>query len=217
MSNEAEYSVEKCDSEYCLTCTFLIDCYELVSSTTKFVFKIRHNLNCKSQNVVYMIFCHECEKQYIGETKRSLRRRALEHKRDIQNFETRKTTVSRHFNTGSCDETDLRIIPLFQCPVLDTEEETTRLRREIEQFFIAAFKTYLPYGLNIATKKYKDTLPIHFSAPYSGLAKLASNIVKTHYKNLQAQMPETFPFEVVSAYSRNRNLKDMLVSAKIRN
>ena len=214
---EAEYSVEKCDSGDCLTCSSVIECYELASNTTKFVYKIRQNLNCKSQNLVYMIYCCECEKQYIGETKRTLRRRAYEHKRDIEHFETRNTTVSRHFNTRSCDGGDFRIIPLFQCPELETEVETTRLRREIEQFFIAAFKTYLPYGLNIAVKRYKDTLPIHFSVPYSGLAKLASNVVKSHYKDLQAQMPEIFPFEVVSAYSRNRNLKDMLVSAKIKN
>ena len=213
---ETVCEVEPCKFEYCPSCKFVIDCYELVSNTTKFAFKIRQNLNCMSRNLVYMIYCSNCEKQYIGETKRSLRRRAFEHNYDIQNWETRPTTISRHFNKGSCDETDFKIVPLFQCPVLDTEKDTDKLRREIEQFFIAAFKTYLPYGLNIAVKRYDDSLPIHFSCPYSGLAKSASNIVKTHFKQLQAQMPENFPQEVISAYSRNRNLKDMLVSAKLK-
>ena len=87
---------------------------------------------------------------------------------------------------------------------------------KIEQYFIEAFKTYLPYGLNIAYKKFKDQPSIHLSVPYSNLGKSAAKIIRDNYENLQETLPEIFSQKFVTAYSRNRNLKDMLVSTKIR-
>ena len=31
-------------------------------------FKIQQNLNCRSENVVYVMFCAGCDASYIGET-----------------------------------------------------------------------------------------------------------------------------------------------------
>lgn len=213
---ENEYFAGPCHKNLCHTCDHVIECSYVISNTNKFVFKIQQHLTCDSTNLIYLIFCKECDKQYIGQTKRSLRLRTNNHRADIVNI-TRTTSVSSHFNNGRCALEDFRITPLFLCPKLETQEDTDKKRLEIEQFFIAAFKTYLPYGLNIAVKKYRDSLPIHFSVPYSGLARSASNIVRSHYKKLQTLMPDVFPFEMVSAYSRNRNLKDILVSSKIKN
>ena len=50
-------------------------------------------------------------------------------------------------------------------------------RHEIEQYFIRLFKTYSPYGLNIAQNKYKESPTIQFIVPYSGLATEAFNII----------------------------------------
>ena len=36
---------------------------------------IRHHITCNSTNLTYMIECKKCNKQYIGETKRTLRER----------------------------------------------------------------------------------------------------------------------------------------------
>ena len=212
---DSEYFATPCENRYCHTCVNVTRCSSVTSNTTKFVFKIRQDLHCNSKNLIYLVHCKECNKQYIGQTKRSLRLRTNNHRADIIEPKN-NSSVSHHFNNGRCALVDFSITPIFKCPVLDTEKETTKLRLQIEQFFIEKFKTYLPYGLNIAVKKYKDTIPIHFSVPFSGLGKQASKIVRKHYKDLQALMPDIYPFEVVSAYSRNRNLKDMLVSSKIR-
>ena len=161
-----------------------------------------------------MVKCKECDKQYVGQTKRSLRLRTNNHRADIVN--QRNTTVAIHFNTGRCSIEDFQIMPIYQCPLFDNDEQTTKYRLQIEQFFIEAFKCYLPYGLNMATKKYKDTPSIHFIAPYSGLSKSAARIIRTHYEHLQEKLPQTFPANLVSAYCRNKNLKDMLVSTRLR-
>ena len=34
---------------------------------------INHHIDCNSKNVIYMIQCHHCQKQYIGKTKRGLK------------------------------------------------------------------------------------------------------------------------------------------------
>ena len=162
-----------------------------------------------------MIQCKECDKQYIGQTKRSLRQRTNNHRGDIVN--QRKTSVAIHFNTGKCSIDDFQITPTYQCPRLDNEELTSKFRLEIEQYFIVNFKSYLPYGLNIATKKYKDTPSIHFSAPYSGLSKSAARIIRTHYECLQEKLPQAFSAKLVTAYHRNKNLRDMLVSTRLMN
>lgn len=215
---ETEYENfgEPCRREYCPYCSDVNESSKVTSNTTKFAFKIRENLNCDSNNVIYMIECKECNKQYIGQTKRSLRRRIYEHLGDIRHHLIRKTSISSHFNTAPCGQMDFKITPIFKCPIFDDEEKTTKTRLDIEQYFISAFKTYYPYGLNIAVKNHKDAPNIHFCIPYSNLGHSAAKIVRTHYQNLQETLPEVFGSKFVTAFSRNRNLKDMLVSTKLK-
>ena len=214
---EIEFSAEPCGIlPFCHVCPDFQESDIVTSNTTKFTFKIRQNLNCGSRNIIYLVECKECNKQYIGQTSRSLRRRAFEHKRDIEHYETRKTSVSTHFNTGACMRMDFRITPIFECPIFEDVDKTTKIRLDIEQYFISSFKCYQPYGLNVAIKKYKDIPGIHFIVPYSKLGQTAARIVKSHYENLQESLPEIFGSKFITAFSRNRNLKDLLVSAKIK-
>lgn len=201
-------------SPQCHTCDSVRSCDSIQSSTTKQNFQITGDLNCSSSNIIYLIECNFCKKQYIGETKRSLRCRFNNHRFDIQN--QRPSTISSHFNQGCCDLDDCRIIPIFKCPKLATEELTTKARQEIEQYFIRTLKTYLPYGLNIAQTRYKDVPSIHFVLPYSSLATMAVRIVRKNYRELQERFPHIFHSTMIAAFSRNKNLKDSLVSAKIR-
>ena len=213
--SELEFCAKPCESRVCFTCENVKERDSVRSYTTKFVFKIRQNLNCNSNNLIYLVECKECEKQYIGQTKRSLRHRTNNHRADIRS-ENRSSSVGNHFKTRKCQYEDFQITPIFQCPFFEDEEKTTKSRLDIEQYFISAFKSYLPYGLNVAVRNYKDIPSIHFSVPFSGLGKSASKIVRSHYSNLQEIFPEIFASKMCTAYSRNRNLKDMLVSAKIR-
>ena len=211
---ELDYFAEPCGNRFCHTCENVTECNAVTSNTNKFVFKLRQNLNCNSSNIIYLIQCKECVKQYIGQTKRSLRLRTNNNRADIVN--NRRTTIANHFNTAPCSIEDFQITPIFQChKFINDEERTTATRLEIENYFIEAFKTYLPYGLNIQTRKFKDTPSIHFSTPYSGLGKTAAKIVREHFTVLQENLPQIYPFQVTTAYSRNKNLKDLFVSAKI--
>ena len=198
----------------CQTCESTRSCTTVQSNSTKQIFQIVGDLKCSSSNIIYLIECKFCGKQYIGETRRSLRCRFNNHRFDIQN--QRPSTISSHFNRGCCDFDDCRIIPIFKCPTLATAEETDQNRRNIEQYFIETLKTYLPYGLNITIRRQKDVPNIHLILPYSGLATMAVKTIRTHYEQLQEHYPDIFQSSLLTAYSRNRNMKDSLVSAKLR-
>ena len=212
--NTPHYASACGHNHLCKTCDAVVACSEIVSNVTKEIFKIPTDLNCNSSNIIYMIACESCGKQYIGETKRSLRVRFNRHRYTIEN--DIPTAVSSHFNRGRCFQDDCKIIPIYQCPKLATEELTTKRRLEIEQYFIKKLKSYTPFGMNIATTKYNDSQNIQFIVPFSGLASRAASIVRSHYKELQEYLPQIFSGTLVTAFSRNKNLRDTLVSSKLR-
>ena len=218
-NNDDDFFSEPCGSPFCSICRFVDDDrYQFISNSNKFVYKLSQDLNCNSTNVIYLVTCSQCGLQYVGETGKSLRYRAGYHRRYIQNFETyEKTSINTHFNENSiCCLDDFKINPIYRCPRLSSVEETTDNRKNIENFFIEKFKTYRPYGLNKAFKKFNDVPSMHFIVPYSSTANLASKIVKNHFEKLQESMPSVYPHNVITAYSRNKNLKDMLVSSKLK-
>ena len=218
LDNEDHFA-SPCGYIQCFTCQYVHPCSSVTSNVTKEVFKLQHDLTCSSPRLIYLIECEICGIQYIGQTKRSLRHRFNNHRYDLENYENRPTTVSLHFNQGSCHcvyEQDLTIIPIFQGPNLETPELTSQALSEIEDYFMKKMKTYAPYGLNIAIRKQKDAPAVHFIVPYSATAARAAKIVKRHYLKLQECMPLDFDLPLLTAYSRNKNLKDTLVSAKIK-
>ena len=207
-------SSTQCERPFCPTCEYFEPRSEIVSTATKQTFKIQTNISCNSNNLIYLIECDNCGLQYIGQTKRSLRHRFHNHRFDILN--NRKTSVANHFNQLRCEMSDCSITPIFKCPTLESEELTTKKRLEIEQYFISLLKTYQPFGLNISKRKYPDSPTVQFVVPYSGLATKASKVVRNHFSNLQEKLPNVFPDAIITAYKRNKNIGDMLVSSKIK-
>ena len=66
----------------CLTCNYVNDGLTMYTfNSTGETRLINHHIDCNSKNVIYMIQCNHCHKQYIGETKRRLKDRFNEHRR----------------------------------------------------------------------------------------------------------------------------------------
>ena len=57
---------------------------------------VTNNIDCNSKNVIYIIQCNHCSKQYIGETKRRLKDRFNEQRWPVDNPSniSKTTTVS---------------------------------------------------------------------------------------------------------------------------
>ena len=57
---------------------------EYTSTVTRESYKIDDDYTCKSSNCIYLVTCGICDKQYVGKTTMSMRKRHQLHRRDIK-------------------------------------------------------------------------------------------------------------------------------------
>ncbi|GFN80179.1 reverse transcriptase [Plakobranchus ocellatus] len=113
------------------------------SSTDGQTYKITQGpLTCNSNNIIYLITCQKCFKQYVGQTCQTLRSRFYHHRFTIHN--DRDTPVAKHFNLIDHNIQHLNIIAIDHLPHSDT---ISRLNKET--FWIHTLKTTEPQGLNM--------------------------------------------------------------------
>ena len=63
---------QKCKHPRCVTCTHL-NCSNFLRCTrTGITYTLRHNFSCTSRNLIYVITCTNCQKQYVGLTTQQL-------------------------------------------------------------------------------------------------------------------------------------------------
>jgi hypothetical protein len=141
--NEAilTYQSLPCYARNCKTCG-VIDIENRFHSTTFNVdFELKHNCDCNSSNIVYLITCLKCELQYVGETKNKLRDRMNGHRSAVHL--NKDTPIGIHFNSPNHNLTHLRIIPIELLPSLSITQ-----RRSREQYWQLKIGTLFPQGLN---------------------------------------------------------------------
>ena len=130
----------------CLTCEYISD--RQTSYTFHATGETRpktNHIDCNSKNVIYMIQCNPCSKQYIGETKRRLKDRFNENCRPVDNPSniSKPTTVSEHFLTNDHSANDIILIPLEL-----TKSNRDSVRKATEAYLIERGKTLEPLGIN---------------------------------------------------------------------
>ena len=104
--------VKKCNKKKCNLCKILIegDSYKIPSQQR--IFKIKSNLTCSSENVIYILECANCEKFYLGATTMEFNKRINLHRSQITHEEYRVLQVSKHLS--ECANGQFRAIPIFQ-------------------------------------------------------------------------------------------------------
>ena len=136
-----------CNSRHgCLTCPHIEDGKKSYTFTsTGETRKIKQHITCNSTNLTYMIECKKCKKQYIGETKRTLRKRFTEHGQvtNNQSHANAEAAVPSHFTTPGHSSSDMILIPLEILPTNDTSRRKSR-----DAYSIHKGKTLSPLGLN---------------------------------------------------------------------
>ena len=130
----------------CLTCRYIspgLTSYTF--STTGETYLITSHITCETENLIYMIQCKRCNLQYIGKTKRRLKDRFNEHRRTVDNSQSKSepTGAAKHF-MYSRDHiaNDMQLIPIEK--VSSDQDLGAR-----ETYFKQKGKTIHPYGLNL--------------------------------------------------------------------
>jgi len=138
--------ISKCRHPRCLTCPFLQQGQlKYTFSATKEEQHTTDSLSCKSKNLIYLIECKKCGRQYIGETKRQLNERFGEHRRSILNHNQliSPTPISEHFNQHGHSINDVLLIPL---ELIHNNRDS--VRKASEAHLIDNAMTLEPRGIN---------------------------------------------------------------------
>ena len=118
-----ERLVKRCNHPRCSTCQHLQCQLTLTSTKTKISYPIRHHFTCKSSNLIYLITCTKCKKQYVGMTTKQLNTRVNHHRTSI--FNKRRTYLHTHFNLPDHSISNLTI------QAIDTTEQRAKKARKI--------------------------------------------------------------------------------------
>jgi len=138
--------ISKSRQSRCLTCPFLQQGQlKYTFSATKEERHITDSLSCTSKNLIYLIECKKCAKQYIGETKRQLNERFGEHRRSILNPNQliNPTPISEYFNQPGHSIKDVLLVPL---ELIHNNRDSVRKAREAH--LIDKAMTLEPRGIN---------------------------------------------------------------------
>ena len=131
--------MKKCGK--CTACSFILEGKTV--NTSKIKWRINSEVNCNSQNVIYLLECdkEKCKKKYIGETERCFRDRINEHLNYARNNKSKHTT-GEHFNLPGHTWHNMKFTILEK-----VKENNVIYRQEREKFYIRKFNTFYD-GLN---------------------------------------------------------------------
>jgi len=135
--------MHRCSSSRCKACNYIKPDCVFKSTYNGRCFKLKNKFTCKSVNVIYLITCKRCSKQYVGQTGRALGERICDH---LSNIRTHKSTpVALHFNLPEHLLTDFCITAIEKIP--DTEN-ALNVRLTKETTWQHLLQTAFPLGIN---------------------------------------------------------------------
>ena len=102
------------------------------------------NTSCKTTNVVYLITCTKCGKQYVGETGDHVNQRMNGHRDDWKHKRFERSPVAEHFCSPEHDFLNHATL----CCLDHNPEWTDRTRKARESYWIRRLNTLRPYGIN---------------------------------------------------------------------
>ena len=137
----------KCPKPNCTWCSELKTTNQITCTVTGCTFCGPKNINSHVNNVVYILTCNQCKKQYIGETGRPFIERWKEHLYDIK--VKRPYPVARHFNESDNHQEatfHAKILSLIKGPA----NRVTARRKYRESRWISIFQV-------LPTRRHKHT------------------------------------------------------------
>ena len=141
---------KKCKARtQCRYCTRLNTTGTITSKTTGRKYTAMKNITCNSNNLIYGICCKTCDKQYVGQTKNSIKERFKCHFTSITAPDL-DNPIGRHFhptnNHRGLNDISIYVLEFIHAP--DRTPAGQRIRDETEAKWIHRLVTTAPHGLN---------------------------------------------------------------------
>lgn len=223
-----------CGQTRCTVCAHILETNTILDSN-RLPIALQHKLDCNSTFVVYMIQCENCNIRYVGKTSRKLKERIHQHRSDINNYVD--TPVANHFTQICPNREFLRVIALDQIdeitcgfklwpefrtrPLTRMQDLMERTSMGIENdyllllredYWIKRLRVLSPHGLNLRTEMGP---PIPFTIKYSDYAPTLAKHIKGILEDLKSIKGYYRKYKIIAAFKRNKNLRDLLVSANL--
>ena len=142
-TEDSKGGVKKCGKN-CANCPYMIE-GDFIQMENREIFHIKENLSCRSQNVIYVMFCAGCDAMYIGETGQPFNKRMDSHRVHINRQEYRKLAVSNHiFN---CPGTQNLTVKFRTCPFFKMPLNCSKIEREAKEAFFQQKNFYPRFTL----------------------------------------------------------------------
>ena len=138
-----------CHTKNCRYCPRLNKTGRIKCNVTKRDYITKHNVTCKSSNVVYCLSCKRCGIQYVGQTKNRIMDRFQAHFYNI-GYNRPMSEIGRHFN-----QSDHRGLQDVEIHILDfihahpSSNKAKYLRDLVEFNWIQRMHSIAPAGLNL--------------------------------------------------------------------
>jgi len=141
----------KCIARGCRYCPKLDLSGQIKSKSTGRNYSTKTQITCNSNNLIYCISCKVCQKQYVGQTKNSIKERFKCHFYSVTHPEVSDTTIGRHFS--ATDHNGLNDITIHVLEFIHIPKDTPasqRFRDESERTWMHRLASISPLGLNSA-------------------------------------------------------------------
>ena len=131
-----------------LCCKQVVHTTTFRSNQTNRIFKIYHNLNCKSKYVIYLLECTKCKILNVGKAETKFNIRLNNRRKDVWKLDA--IPASHHFSGKSHNfNTHTKLIQIEQIRHIDIDKEKNKERlKQRENFWILTLETLTPKGLN---------------------------------------------------------------------
>ena len=138
-----------CHTRLCRYCPRLNKTGRIRCHATNREYVTKHNVTCKSSNVIYCISCKKCGMQYVGQTKNRLMDRFQAHFYNIGHNRP-NSEMARHFNQPDhkgMDDIEIHIVDFIHAH--PASNKAKYLRDLVEFNWTQWMHTMAPVGLNL--------------------------------------------------------------------
>ncbi len=143
----------------CRYCPKMDRCGTIKSNVTGRTYTTPQGGSCGSNNLIYLVTCTKCSKQYVGETSNSLNQRFYQHLYENKHLKDPLNAppsmvdkipnpLPKHFAQADHTHLDMKVQIVEYVKLPPKAQTTTVFRRKRELHWIHQLKTFIPQGIN---------------------------------------------------------------------